>query len=255
MAAMLHTWGALPWVCSSWEEGEIREKVTEFDLLITLGGDGTILRVARIAARHGVPILGVKMGRLGFLAEMEPGEWEEKLPLVLRGEYRLEERTMLQAELKREGKGIWAGDALNDVVIGRGSLARIVRLSTYVNGSYLTTYAADGLIISTATGSTAYALAVGGPILPPELKNILLVPIAPHLSMDKSILLSEGATVEVEVETDHEAVLTIDGQFHLNLKDKDAVVVTSAPYTCLFVRTGGNFYHRLISKLGISSKI
>jgi len=131
--------------------------------LITLGGDGTILRAARIAAEHSVPILGLNLGRVGFLAEIEREDWPEKLTLVLEGKYWLEERMMLQAELRRQGNAApWSGEALNEFVVGRGTLARVVRLSTYIDGEYLTTYAADGLIVATATGSTAYALAVGG---------------------------------------------------------------------------------------------
>ncbi|MBC8263400.1 MAG: NAD(+)/NADH kinase [Anaerolineales bacterium] len=252
MARHLEERGVSPWLCSAWDENEIACRVGDFDLLITLGGDGTILRAARVAAEHSVPILGLNLGRVGFLAEMERGDWPEKLSLVLEGKYWLEERMMLQAEWWREGNVTsWAGEVLNEFVVGRGTLARIVRLATYIDGEYLTTYAADGLIVATATGSTAYALAVGGPILPPELNNILLIPIAPHLCLDRAVVLSQGARVEVQVSTDHRAILTVDGQFDVELKDADRVVITASPHACRFIRTQDKvyFYRTLVERL------
>ena len=252
MARYLEERGVSPWMCSAWDENEIACRVGDFDLLITLGGDGTILRAARIAAEHAVPILGLNLGRVGFLAEMEREDWPEKLTLVLEGKYWLEERMMLQAELRRKGNAAsWVSEALNEFVVGRGTLARIVRLATYIDGEYLTTYAADGLIVATATGSTAYALAVGGPILPPELKNILLIPIAPHLCLDRAVVLSQGARVEVQVSTDHRAILTIDGQFDVELKDADKVVITASPHARYFIRTQDRayFYRTLLERL------
>ncbi|MFQ5814575.1 MAG: NAD(+)/NADH kinase [Anaerolineae bacterium] len=260
MAHHLEERGVAPWLCSAWDEDEVARHVSDFDLLITLGGDGTILRAARIAAEHSVPILGLNLGRVGFLAEMEIGDWRKKLSLVLAGKYWLEERMMLQAELRREGNAAslrqaqdtaWAGEALNEFVVGRGTLARIVRLATYIDGEYLTTYTADGLIMGTATGSTAYALAVGGPILPPELKNILLIPIAPHLCLARAVVLSQGARVEVQVSTDHRAILTVDGQFDVELRDADRVVITASPHACRFIRTQDKayFYRTLVERL------
>jgi len=254
IADWLEARGIQAWAGSAWDEEEVRQHVAEFDLLVTLGGDGTILRAARMAAQHKVPILGLNLGRLGFLAEAEARRWEEKLSPVLRGEYWLEERMMLHAELWRGGEHEtkpWTSEALNDVVIGRHSLARVVHLATYIDGGYLTTYTADGLIVSTPTGSTAYALAVGGPILPPQLRNILLIPIAPHLSLDRAIVLPQGATVRVKVSTDHQAVLTVDGQFHVELEDTDEVVVKASPHTCYFVRVRDRsyFYRSLMKRL------
>jgi NAD+ kinase len=251
MAHYLEERGVASWLCSAWDQEEIARCVSDFDLLITLGGDGTILRAARIAAQHSVPILGLNLGRVGFLAEMEVGDWREKLQQVLAGETWLEERVMLQAVLWRGVDALEEFEALNDVVIGRTSIARVVRLATYIDGSYLTTYVADGLIVATATGSTAYALAVGGPILPPELRNILLIPVASYLSLDRAIVLSEGAKVEVEVSTDHRAILTVDGQIHMELKDADRVTVGASPHTCRFLRLQdrGYFYRNLMKRL------
>lgn len=252
MARYLEERGVSPWLCSAWDEDEIACHVDALDFLITLGGDGTILRAARIAAEHSVPILGLNLGRVGFLAEMEREDWPEKLTLVLEGKYWLEERMMLQAELRRKGDAApWSGEALNEFVVGRGTLARIVRLATYIDGEYLITYAADGLIVATATGSTAYALAVGGPILPPKLKNILLIPIAPHLCLDRAVVLSQGVRVEVQVSTDHRAILTVDGQFDVELMDADRVVITASPHACRFIRTQDKvyFYRTLVERL------
>jgi NAD+ kinase len=141
--------------------------------------------------------------------------------------------------------------ALNDVVVSRGSLARVVHVKTAIDGDALTTYVADGLIVSTATGSTAYALAVGGPILPPELRNILVIPIAAHLSLDRAIVLAEGATVSMRVATDHQAILTVDGQFEFDLQDGDRVEVSASEHLCEFVRLGkpGDFYRTLLARL------
>lgn len=251
MAHYLEERGVSTWLCSAWDEEEVARHVGDLDLLITLGGDGTILRAARIAAKHSVPILGLNLGRVGFLAEMEVEDWPEKLQRALTGEYWLEERVMLQAVLWRGGDALEDFEALNDVVIGRTSLARVVRLATYIDGSYLTTYVADGLIVATATGSTAYASAVGGPILPPELRNMLLIPVASYLSLDRAIVLSEGAKVEVEVSTDHRAILTVDGQIHTELKDADRVAVGASPHTCRFVRLQDRayFYRNLMKRL------
>ncbi|MEZ4726807.1 MAG: NAD(+)/NADH kinase [Caldilineaceae bacterium] len=191
------------WRESAWEADAVARHLPDVDLLITLGGDGTLLRAARLGASYHVPMLGVKMGRLGFLAELMPEQWQEPLQRILAGEYWIEERLMVRARVERRGHDgaapqvICEHDALNDVVFSRGDLARVVRISAHLDGGYLTTYTCDGLIVSTATGSTGYALAVGGPILPPELGNILLIPIAPHLSMDRAVVLAEGAEIRI----------------------------------------------------------
>ena len=239
------------WLGSTWDEEGVAAAIVGLDLLVTLGGDGSILRAARMSAPHGVPVLGVNMGRLGFLTELKPDGWADVLPRLAAGDYWLEERMMLDAEYRR-GEDSRQYEALNDVVVSRGSLARIVRLETCIDGSYLTTYAADGLIISTATGSTAYALAAGGPVLPPELQNLIIVPIAAHLSMNRTIVLGRGDTVEVKVHTDHQAILTVDGQFEYALQDGDLVTVQVSPYVSRFVRLQDRtyFYRTLMDRLG-----
>jgi NAD+ kinase len=250
MARQAEQHGLTAWIGSTWDEDAVGQVVGELDLLVTLGGDGSILRAARMGCECGVPVLGVNMGRLGFLAELEPNEWAVALPRLLAGDCWIEERMMLYAEYHREEE-CRQYEALNDVVVSRGSLARMVRLETHIDGSYLTTYAADGLIVATPTGSTAYALAVGGPILPPQLKNILLIPIAAHLSMDRAIVLAQGAVVKVLVHTDHQAILTVDGQFEYELLDGDWVTVQASPHVSRFVRLQDEayFYRTLMERL------
>jgi NAD+ kinase len=243
--------GVVAWLASTWDEPRVRDQVEHLDLALVLGGDGSTLRTARMVAPHGVPIVGLNMGRLGFLAELTPDDWRAKLPTILAGEYWIEARLMLRAEARRHGNTFGEYEALNDVVISRGSLARMIRVHTHIDGGHLVTFAADGVIVATPTGSTAYALAAGGPILPPELHNILVTPIAPHLSLERAIVLSEGAVVDLRISTDHEAILTVDGQFALALADGDQVVVRASPYQARFARVQERtyFYRTLVARL------
>jgi NAD+ kinase len=223
----------------------------DLDMIIALGGDGSMLRTGTLAAQQGLPILGVNLGRLGFLGEVQPDGWPATLDQVLAGRYWLEERMMLHVEHHRDGQMLGSYEALNEAVIGRGALARPVRLKTLLDGGELTTYVADGLIVSTPTGSTAYALAAGGPILPPELKNILLIPIAPHLSIDRAIVLPQGTTVEVIARTDHQAILSADGQYEVELQDGDRVLAQMSAFLTRFVRVRPRnyFYMSLMQRM------
>lgn len=244
--------GASAWVSSSWDEEAVQGYLAESDLLIVLGGDGSLLRAARLTARQQVPILAINMGRLGFLAEVQPAEWPTRVQQAMLGQYWIEERMMVQAEHQRQGQRVNVYEALNEIVISRGQFARVIRLNTYIDGSFLTTYTADGLILSTPTGSTAYALAAGGPILPPELANFLLIPVAPHLSLERAIVLSKGVAVRVQISTDHTAVLTVDGQFERELAHEDDIVISAAPSLGRFVRLQEKnyFYRVLMQRLG-----
>jgi NAD+ kinase len=223
----------------------------ELDLLVTLGGDGSILRAAHAAAPHATPILGINLGRVGFLTEADPEAWRDVLGRVLRGDYWIEKRMMLQVVARRDGELLGRAEALNDVVVGRGARAQQVHLYTEVDGGYLATYVADGLIVATPTGSTAYALAAGGPVLPPRLRNILLVPVAPHLSMERPVVLSEGVTVHVVVTGARPAVLTVDGEVKAELKSGDDVVVEASPHVTCFARVQEQtyFYKTLVARL------
>jgi NAD+ kinase len=247
----LRSRGLSTWLGSAWEDEEARKHVATLDLIVTFGGDGTILRAARMAALHGTPILSVNMGRFGFLAEAQPEEVEDVMNTVLSGSYWLEERIMLHAELHRGKEQEGSYDALNDVVIGHGTVSRVVRLRAYVDGEHMADYVADGLIVATPTGSTAYSLAAGGPILHPRLEDILLTPIAPHRALERSLVLPPSSTIEIRLSSEYPAVLTIDGQIETQLEDGDRVTVTVSPHRCKLVRTqpasyfGRNLLERL----------
>jgi NAD+ kinase len=223
----------------------------EVDLLIALGGDGTMLRAGQLCGPQHVPVLGINLGHLGFLIEVERDQWGPAVERLLSGDYWLESRMMLRVTwMKGERvQGEW--DVLNECVVGRGRSVRLVELVTEIDGTYLTTYAADALIMATPTGSTAYALAAGGPILPPELRNILIVPVAPHFSVDRAVVLHEGTTVSVTVRTDHQATLSMDGQTPVDLQDGDRVTVRAGDHTVEFVRlqAPGYFYRDLQSRM------
>ncbi|HNK62934.1 MAG TPA: NAD(+)/NADH kinase [Anaerolineales bacterium] len=236
------------------EELRKRVKQGEFDMLIAVGGDGSVLRAGHLCAPSRVPILGVNLGRLGFLIQIDRREWRGYFEKLLSGEAWIENRMMLRAEHIRAGELIGNSKALNEVVVGRGQNLRPVRLTASVDTRQLTSYVADGLIAATATGSTAYALAAGGPILPPELRNILLVPIAPHLSVDRAVVLSEGSSVSIVVKSEN-AVLSVDGQPPSPLMEDDVVNVTAADVTAQFVRFGdpGYFYRNLTAHMNENS--
>ena len=223
----------------------------DFDLLVALGGDGTMLRAGHLCAPSRVPILGINMGGLGFLIEVAQEDWGSAIERVLAGDFWLQERMMLRAEHRSGDRVLATWDVLNECTIGRGEIVRPVRLIAEIDGHYLTTYVADALIVATPTGSTAYALAAGGPILPPELRNILLVPVAPHLSVDRAIVLHEGSWVRVIVRTAHQATICIDGQTPVPLRDRDQVDVRASEHTVHFVRIEepDYFYRNLTSRM------
>jgi NAD+ kinase len=222
-----------------------------YDMLIALGGDGTMLRAGHLGGPCDIPILGINLGHFGFLTEIDQTQWRNILPRLLAGDYWLERRMMLCTELWRAGELQGSWDVVNEAVVSRGSIMRPVHLITSVDGRYLTTYVADGLIASTATGSTAYALAAGGPILPPELRNILIVPVAPHLSLDRAIVLAEGSSVSITVKTDHQATFSADGQTPVEVKDGDRMDAYVGEHTVKMVRfqDPGYFYRNLTSHM------
>lgn len=241
--------GARATIVSAWDEAEITRQARASDLAITLGGDGTILRAARACAPARVPILGVKLGRVSFLSEIDPEQFDARA--LVDDAYWIEERTMLHAICTRSNTTLGEFEAMNDVVVGRGKLARVIRLATFIDGDFLTTFVADGAIVSTATGSTAYVFATGGPILAPEVKTLVLVPIAPYLSQVKSLVLPEGSRVLFRLQTDHRAILTIDGQIDIELEDGDEVAVEASKYVARFARLQPRtyFYGTLVERL------
>ena len=253
MAEFLRARSRRVWSGSAWDEPEALANVADLDLLITLGGDGTMLRAARMGSCYSVPILGIKLGRVSFLADVQSDHWREPLARLLDGDYWLEERMLLDVSVDRGGEPPVNHSymALNDVVISRGSLARLINVDTWVDQSYLTSYRADGVIVATPTGCTGYAMAAGGPILPPELKNILLLPICPHLSLDRAVVLSQGATVSLRVEADYPAILTVDGQFEIMLAEDDRIEVRASQHVSKFVHMQDRayFYRTLMERL------
>lgn len=236
------------------EELRKRVRAGEFDLLIIAGGDGSVLRAGHLCAPSGVPILGVNLGRIGFLIQVDRGDWRDYFDKLLDGEAWIENRMMIHADHVRAGENVGSWDALNEVVVGRGQYLRPVRMTASVDGRELTSYVADGLIASTPTGSTAYALAAGGPILPPELRNILLVPIAPHLSVDRAVVLAEGSSVSITVRSEN-SIMSVDGQPPINLLEDDTVNICAADVTAQFVRFGdpGYFYRNLTAHMNENS--
>jgi NAD+ kinase len=219
----------------------------EFELLMALGGDGTMLKAGNLAAPVNLPILGINMGHFGFLTEIQRGQWREMLQLLLDGKYRLEERMMLRASHVRDDRVLDSWSVINEVVVCRGQFVRPIQIQADVDGYRLYTFVADGLIASTPTGSTAYALAAGGPIVPPELHNILVIPVAPHLSLDRAIILSEGSGITMTVHTVHEAVMSVDGHPPVPMLDGDSVRVAANELTVKFVRfqDPGYFYRNI----------
>jgi len=222
-------------------------EMQDIDALIVLGGDGTMLRACHLCSTSNIPIVGINLGTMGFLIELQPTEWQTYLPKLLNGDYRMERRMMLQAQHLRDKKSLGIWQVVNEVVVCRGQHVRPVRLTTEVDGYPMASYVADGVIAATPTGSTAYALAAGGAILPPDVRNIIIVPIAPHLSPDQSIVLSEGARVKIKVHAAYEAVFSIDGHPPVIIADGDEVSVTASEYNTSFIRfhDPGFFYRSL----------
>ena len=254
IAQTLATYGLDVWHFSQWDESDVRQKIAGTDMVIAIGGDGSMLRAARVCAPDAVPVLGINMGHLGFLTEIQrPADWETTVEAVLAGQYWIEQRMMIAVTARRDSAVIGQSDALNDAVISRGAVTRTIRLDTYIDGDWTTSYNADALIIATATGSTAYALATGGPILPPELRNILVVPVAAHLSLDRPIVLPEGAVVEVIVTPDSQTdiVLAADGIPMCDLRSGDHVQVQASTHISRFVRLRERnyFYRSLLDRL------
>jgi len=234
------------WVCAAADESDICRQLAGTDMILSLGGDGTMLRAARLAAPEGVPILGINMGTLGFTTELLGDETVEKLPRFLSGEGWIDERAMLQAEFPFEA-GVKTLHALNDVVVGRGSILRVIKVKASVNNQPVTTYKGDGIIAATATGSTGYSLAAGGPILFPNADEILLTPITPHLGLTAALVLSGQSEVELQVETAHEAKISIDGQVEYALKSGDVVRIKRSPFAARLLRIQPrSFFHQTL---------
>jgi NAD+ kinase len=227
------------------------------DLSLVLGGDGTIIHAARLCACLGVPIVGINFGRVGFLTELEPEEVTTHLHYYLNGDssVRVDERTMLHAVLEQDGQRE-EFLALNDIVIARGTWPRIVRINVWIDSYYYNTSFADGMIISTATGSTAYNMAVGGPLLHPQVRSSVMTPIAPHLASDRSLILQPEAKIKLQIFThDQHGVFSADGQLNREITDGAIVTVQKSQFVTKFLRRRPptHFYQIISAKLKDSS--
>lgn len=225
--------------------------VVSFDIVIVLGGDGTLLNAARLTSQVQVPIFGVNVGHLGFLTEVETDGIFPAMEKLLSGDYTLEERMLIAASINRDGSEIANYVALNDFVVTRGTFARIVDLSIFVDAQHVTDYSADGVIVSTPTGSTAYSLSAGGPIIDPLLECVCITPICAHSLASRSVVTSAEAEVSVHLNNVSEEVMfTIDGQHGFPLQTGDHVTIHRAEKRALFVKLSGRgFFQVLHSRL------
>ena len=217
------------------------------DMVIVLGGDGTILRVARELEGPATPILGVNLGNLGFLTSIHGNRLQGPVRDILRGQYQISQRHTLQTTLIRSGKRRAAHRALNDVVVSRGALSRIVRLRLFVDGELLTEYVCDGMIFATATGSTAYSLSAGGPILVPTSRALIITPICPHALSNRSVIAGENSIIRCLVaDAAAELLLTVDGQVQLRMQVGDEVEVHRSPRTVQLVTPKDHSYFEVL---------
>jgi NAD+ kinase len=247
------------WIAPAENLETLRERAEETGLVITVGGDGTILRAVQVTAPASIPLVGINMGRLGFMTELQVHEALDKLPIYLDGGCRVEERNMLQARVIRSENGANSKKdgpfhALNDVVLARGAASRIVTVTGYVDGAQLTTFRADAVILSTATGSTGYNLAVGGPILDPVSDSLVLKPVAAHMGLTAALVLAPSAEVSLSLEGYQEAILSVDGVVDYPLVPGDRVQLNQSPYRARFLRASpaNHFYGTLTRRLGFS---
>lgn len=235
------------------ELGQDLPQIGSRDIVLVFGGDGTMLATSRIVAEYCTPMLGINLGRFGFLNEVAPESIEIAIEHLLVGDYIIEERLMLEASVIRDGEVAASDLALNEFVIGHATLARVLHLSMAVNGSYVTTYAADGIIMATPTGSTAYSLSAGGPLVHPAVSVILVTPICPHTLTTRALLVPDSHEVQMEVERSEGDLVrvTVDGQRSLAMTTGDVLRVRKAPFCARIISHvgGASFYDKLQNKL------
>jgi NAD+ kinase len=244
------------WLASAWDEREARRNLDGTELLICVGGDGTMLWAARLVILHPTLLLGINMGRLGFLAELGAEEALAKLPQILEGGFRIEERTLLHGEFL-EAPGAPAAEgkryhALNDIMVGRGAPGRAVHVEASIDGKRLAHYRGDAVIVATATGSTGYLLSVGGPVLHPEAHELVLMPVAPHLAVARALVLPSSAVIELRVTSHEKGILSVDGQVNKELAKGEGVRVFHSSHLARFLRLGSplDYYAALSQQLG-----
>ncbi len=255
LVSLLEKYGSLPVLETSTAEFLARPELAlpleqfypRVELAFVLGGDGTLLSVARALAPFPIPILGINLGHLGFLSEAEPHNLAESVQQILSRQYIVEERMMLETQLFRRGRPTRSFHALNDVGIAKGSFSRMVTNKVLVNGMFLGKYSGDGVLISSPTGSTAYSLSAGGPIISPNVEVLLFTPIAPHTLTARPIVLAPDDVVEIEVLSDHEDLgLTVDGQLGVQLQCQDRILVKKSPYTTQLIKWRENTFFEVV---------
>lgn len=245
---------AQSWVSSAFEVDNCSDLLPETSLAVVAGGDGTILRTVHAIAEHSVPIVGVNMGRVGFMSELRVEDAAERLPSYLNGDMRVERRMMLRATVT-DGDGMLhlSADALNDVVVGRGGVSTLLDIDTIVDHQFLTQYRADAVIVSTPTGSTGYALSAGGPIFFPEAEMMMLQPVAPHTGLRDGLVLPHDTEVSLSASGAKHASLSVDGMEDVELAPDHKVTIRRSPYTACFLRSQPRtaFYNQLTRRLGL----
>lgn len=257
LEAFLVAKGISAWVCSAWEGDQARALLDNTDLLLSTGGDGTILRAAQVALPSHTPIAGVNLGKLGFLTELRADEALDRLTEIIEGKGWIDERAMLEAEFlstEADCKPSRVYHALNDVVVARGAVARMVNINTSIDGEHLTTYRADGVILATATGSTGYSLASGGPILYPQSEDIVLVPVAGHLGLSYGIVLPAASIIKLHIATTHQATLSIDGHMNITIPSGAIIIVRHSTIKTRFLRIHPRTYFYSSLELRLKGK-
>lgn len=231
---------------------EQEELATSVDLVVVVGGDGTLLSAGRICARHNVPILGINLGRLGFLVDISPDDLIIQLRQILQGEYHEEQRGLLYAEAYRNDECLGSGQALNDVVLHARNQVRMIEFTTHIDGNFVNTQRSDGMVISTPTGSTAYSLSSGGPILHPDLDAIVLVPVCPHTLSHRPIVINKDSKIQIQLAAQCSvgSRLSFDGHYDIDLESGDLVVIRSFESKLRLLHpTTYDYYHILRTKL------
>ena len=220
------------------------------DMALSIGGDGTLLGVCRRFGEQSVPVCGINLGTLGFLADIEPRELESRLGKILAGQYRVEQRLLLSGYVRNELGEKFLGNAINDVVITKGGVARMLRLGLYINQTHLMDYKADGLIVASPTGSTAYSLSAGGPILNPNIRALLLTPICAHTFQMRPLIVNEDDEVLIKISAMQDVIVTLDGQVSHKIQPNDDVIVRKSTATAHIVKFDDkNYYDVLKAKM------
>lgn len=228
----------------------------EIEMIITLGGDGTILWSTQIAAPREIPLLGINLGRVGFMTEIEPDDVEDKISLYLQDTTWIEQRSMLQVVVTpTDGDQVEDFHVLNEVVVGRNTITRLVNLDVKVDNIEFMSYRADALIVATATGSTGYALSAGGPLIHPESTDIITIPVAPHMNMGRAMVLPSRSNIEISVVSNTGAVVSLDGRIDISLDQDQVITVLKSPYSARFLRSRdqGRFYEMVNRKLKVNT--